>query len=62
MDPKLWSPSELANYLVYTLRTGGPDGSGQTLPGPLVKDIETWVLRQQVNGRAFLKGNQESWT
>jgi len=34
---------------------------GKKLPGPLVEDIKTWVLRQQVNGRAFLRGNSDSW-
>jgi hypothetical protein len=34
---------------------------GQILPGPLVEDIKTWVLRQHVTGRAFLKGNTEGW-
>ena len=48
-------------YLTSTLRTGGPDGTGQILPAPLVEDIKTWVLRQQVSGRTFLRGNTEGW-
>jgi len=61
INPKLWTPSELARYLGQNLRTGGSGGSGQTLPAPLVKDIESWVLRQQVTGRVFLKGNADGW-
>ncbi|KAK4683726.1 hypothetical protein P7C73_g6502, partial [Tremellales sp. Uapishka_1] len=61
INPKLWSPSELAQYIVYTLRTGGPDGTGQVLPAPLVEDIKTWVLRQQVTGRMFVKGSGDIW-
>lgn len=53
--------SELASYLGKVLRTGGEDGTGQILPAPLVEDIKSWVLRQQVTGRAFLRGNAESW-
>ena len=53
--------TELAQYLGYTLRTGGPDGNGQVLPLPLVEDIKTWVLRQRITGKAFLRGNSGGW-
>ncbi|WVQ93817.1 hypothetical protein IAU59_000895 [Kwoniella sp. CBS 9459] len=61
MNPKQWNPSELAQYLGHTLRTGGPDGTGHVLPAPLVEDIKSWVLRQRVSGRAFLKGSTDGW-
>ncbi|OCF73500.1 hypothetical protein I204_05341 [Kwoniella mangroviensis CBS 8886] len=61
MNPKLWTPSELAQYLGYTLRTGGPEGTGHILPAPLVEDIKSWVLRQRVSGRDFLKGSSDGW-
>ncbi|WVF66193.1 hypothetical protein IAT40_000933 [Kwoniella sp. CBS 6097] len=61
MNPKQWSPSELAQYLGHTLRTGGPDGTGHILPAPLVEDIKSWVLRQRVSGRAFLRGSADGW-
>ena len=57
-NPKHWSPAHLARYLTTTLRNGD---AGHTLPAPLIRDIEAWVLRQQVNGRAFLKGQSEAW-
>ena len=59
--PGLTTASDLAQYLGQTLRTGGPDGHGQVLPGPLVEDIKSWVLRQQVSGRAFLLGTSDGW-
>ncbi|WWC99372.1 hypothetical protein V866_006273 [Kwoniella sp. B9012] len=61
MNPKLWTPSELSQYLGYTLRTGGPEGTGHILPAPLVEDIKSWVLRQRVSGRDFLKGSSDGW-
>ncbi|WWC85964.1 uncharacterized protein L201_000834 [Kwoniella dendrophila CBS 6074] len=61
LNPKLWTPSELAQYLGYTLRTGGTEGTGQILPAPLVEDIKSWVLRQRVSGRDFLKGSSDGW-
>jgi hypothetical protein len=53
--------SELSQYLGNTLRNGGPDGSGQILPIPLVEDIKSWVLRQRVNGRDFLRNSSDIW-
>ncbi|KAL7418877.1 hypothetical protein Q5752_006561 [Cryptotrichosporon argae] len=61
LNPKDWSPSELALYLAHVLRTGGPDGAGPTLPPAVVADIRTWVMRSQVTGRTFLRGSAESW-
>ncbi|WRT63702.1 uncharacterized protein IL334_000625 [Kwoniella shivajii] len=61
LTPKLWTPSELAQYLGHTLRTGGPEGTGQILPSPLVEDIKSWVLRQRVSGRDFIKGSLDGW-
>ncbi|WVO23530.1 uncharacterized protein IAS62_004885 [Cryptococcus decagattii] len=60
-NPKQWAPSELAQYLAHELRTGGPDGTGRILPTPLILDIESWVLRQRVSGKAFLDGSSEGW-
>lgn len=53
--------SELATYLAHTLTTEGEGGAGHPLPPVLVEDIRTWVLRQQVNGRAFLRGGDQAW-
>ncbi|WVR03494.1 hypothetical protein IAU60_000485 [Kwoniella sp. DSM 27419] len=61
LNPKEWTPYELAQYLGHTLRTGGHDGTGQVLPAPLVEDIKSWVLRQRVTGRAFMKGSADGW-
>ncbi|OCF36131.1 hypothetical protein I316_02003 [Kwoniella heveanensis BCC8398] len=61
MNPKQWTPSELAQYLGHTLRTGGHDGTGHVLPAPLVEDIKSWVLRQRVSGRAFIRGSTDGW-
>ncbi|WWC66711.1 uncharacterized protein I206_100615 [Kwoniella pini CBS 10737] len=61
LNPKSWTPSELAQYLGYTLRTGGPEGTGHILPAPLVEDIKSWVLRQRVSGKDFLKGSSDGW-
>lgn len=53
--------SELGRYLQQTLRSGGEERDGQSLPPLLIEDIKTWVLRHQVSGKAFLQG-PESWT
>ncbi|EIW73275.1 hypothetical protein TREMEDRAFT_59440 [Tremella mesenterica DSM 1558] len=62
IDPRTWTPSHLAAYLGWTLRTGGPSGNGQTLPLRLVEDIKSWVFRGQISGQMFLKGNAEEWS
>ncbi|CAK9786227.1 hypothetical protein CC85DRAFT_328428 [Cutaneotrichosporon oleaginosum] len=54
--PTVWTPSELAQYLSWALRTGGNDGQGPTLPSPVIEDVVSWVLRSQVTGRQFATG------
>ncbi|KAL1405970.1 hypothetical protein Q8F55_007652 [Vanrija albida] len=56
--PADWSPSELAQYLAYSLRTGGSDGTGPTLPPLVVEDVVSWVLRSRVTGKQFTSSSQ----
>lgn len=52
-NPAAWNPSQLAQHLRYSLRSGA---DGQTLPVPVVEDVVTWILRHRVDGIGFLAG------
>ncbi|BEJ11188.1 hypothetical protein CspHIS471_0106100 [Cutaneotrichosporon sp. HIS471] len=55
-SPNVWTPSELAQYLTWALRSGGDDGRGPTLPSLVIEDVVSWVFRSQVTGRQFITG------
>lgn len=52
-NPGVWNPSQLAQHLRYSLRSGA---DGQTLPAPVVEDVVTWIFRHRVDGSGFLAG------
>lgn len=52
-NPAAWNPSQLAQHLRYSLRSGA---DGQTLPVPVVEDVVTWILRHRIDGSGFLAG------
>lgn len=61
-NPKLWSPSQLSNYLVTALRvTGSKSGdiAEIALPARVANDIATFVRDVRMTGRTFLRLNEE---
>lgn len=52
-NPAAWNPSQLAQHLRYSLRSGA---DGQMLPVPVVEDVVTWILRHRIDGSGFLAG------
>ncbi|KAI9452518.1 hypothetical protein F5148DRAFT_1289562 [Russula earlei] len=56
LNPKTWTPSQLSVYLTRALRVR----SGERLPERVAHDIASWVRREGVSGRAFLRWTDES--
>ncbi|KAH9017291.1 hypothetical protein EDB84DRAFT_1276592 [Lactarius hengduanensis] len=54
-NPKAWTPSQLSVYLTTALRVR----SGARLPERVGRDITSWVRREAVTGRAFLRWTDE---
>ncbi|KAI9454783.1 hypothetical protein BJY52DRAFT_1283141 [Lactarius psammicola] len=54
-NPKTWTPSQLSVYLTTALRVR----SGARLPERVARDITSWVRREAVTGRAFLRWTDE---
>ncbi|KAI9434384.1 hypothetical protein H4582DRAFT_1979601 [Lactarius indigo] len=54
-NPKAWTPSQLSVYLTTALRVR----SGARLPERVARDITSWVRREAVTGRAFLRWTDE---
>ncbi|KAA1467250.1 hypothetical protein DENSPDRAFT_847425 [Dentipellis sp. KUC8613] len=59
MNPKVWTPSQLAVYLTTALRVRSPSGEddGSTMPAAVARDIAGWVRDSKINGRTFLRWN-----
>jgi hypothetical protein len=55
LNPKAWTPSQLSVYLTAALHVR----SGARLPERVARDIATWVRREAVTGRAFLRWKDE---
>jgi len=51
LNPKIWTPSQLSVYLTTALRVR----SGERLPERVASDIASWVRRESVTGRTFLR-------
>lgn len=51
LNPKTWTPSQLSVYLTTTLSVR----SGERLPERVASDIASWVRRESVTGRTFLR-------
>ena len=56
-NPKLWTISQLSYYLMSALRVTA--GSGDGLPLAIVHDIASVVREAKINGRLFLRLNEE---
>lgn len=56
-NPRVWTTSQLASYLITALRVR----SGEVLPLPLqvAKDIAAFVKEARLNGRSFLRLNEQ---
>ena len=54
-NPKTWTPSQLSVYLTTALRVR----SGARLPERVARDITSWVRREAVGGRTFLRWTDE---
>ncbi|KAH8984370.1 hypothetical protein EDB86DRAFT_2963342 [Lactarius hatsudake] len=54
-NPKAWTPSQLSVYLTAALRVR----SGARLPERVARDITSWVRREAVTGRSFLRWTDE---
>ncbi|KAH9050368.1 hypothetical protein EDB83DRAFT_2226665 [Lactarius deliciosus] len=54
-NPKAWTPSQLSVYLTAALRVR----SGERLPERVARDITSWVRREAVTGRTFLRWTDE---
>ena len=55
LNPKIWTPSQLSVYLTTALRVR----SGERPPERVTHDIASWVRREGVGGRAFLRWTDE---
>jgi hypothetical protein len=55
-NPKLWTPSQLAQYLLTALRFKASKSSEVvTVPKPVAQDIANFVVKCKLNGRVFLR-------
>lgn len=55
LNPKAWTPSQLSVYLTTALRVR----SGERPPERVARDIASWVRREGVGGRTFLRWTDE---
>jgi hypothetical protein len=52
----MWTPSQLAQYLLTTLRFKFNQSSETVpVPKPVAQDIANFVVRYKLNGRVFLR-------
>lgn len=59
-NPKLWSPSQLASYLLTVLRARDPTmDDGAELPASAVPAVAEFVQNTKLSGRIFLRLNEE---
>ena len=56
-NPRVWTTSQLASYLVTALRVRS--GSVLPLPLPVAKDVASFVKQERLTGRAFLRLNEQ---
>ncbi|OCH89599.1 hypothetical protein OBBRIDRAFT_794095 [Obba rivulosa] len=63
-NPKLWTPTQLASYLVSALRVSpysNSDSELPALPAPVAKDIATFMKQASISGRTFLRMTEEDF-
>ncbi|KAJ1307543.1 hypothetical protein OPQ81_001640 [Rhizoctonia solani] len=53
-NPRIWTPSQLAQYLLTALRFKGQK-SLEAPPKPVAQDIANFVVKYKLNGRIFLR-------
>ncbi|KAJ3541385.1 hypothetical protein NM688_g6093 [Phlebia brevispora] len=59
-NPKLWTVSQLSTYLLTALRVSTRSlDCDETLPLVIVQDVATIVREAKINGRLFLRLNEE---
>ncbi|KAH8094499.1 hypothetical protein BXZ70DRAFT_908904 [Cristinia sonorae] len=62
-NPKLWTPIELASYLMTALRVTSQNKSQDAievaLPARVAKDIASFVRSMRITGRTFLRLNED---
>jgi hypothetical protein len=56
-NPRVWSTSQLASYLITALRVRS--GEALPLPLPVAKDVASFVRQERLTGRAFLRLNEQ---
>ncbi|CAE6410152.1 unnamed protein product [Rhizoctonia solani] len=55
-NPRIWTPSQLAQYLLTALRFKGNQSSETVpVPKPVAQDIANFVIKYKLNGRVFLR-------
>ncbi|EMD33374.1 hypothetical protein CERSUDRAFT_117987 [Gelatoporia subvermispora B] len=63
-NPKMWTPTQLASYLVSALRVSphsGSDSDLPALPAPVAMDIATFMKQASISGRTFLRMTEEEF-
>ncbi|THH04258.1 hypothetical protein EW145_g5655 [Phellinidium pouzarii] len=58
-NPRVWTASQLSSYLITALRV--KSGESLPLPLPVTKDIAAFVKEARLNGRAFLRLNEQDF-
>ena len=59
-NPKLWTVSQVSSYLLGALRLPSMSATpAESLPLAIVQDIAAIVRQAKINGRAFLRLNEE---
>ncbi|KLO17368.1 hypothetical protein SCHPADRAFT_937068 [Schizopora paradoxa] len=56
-NPKVWSTSQLASYLITALRVKSSDSI--PVPVPVARDIAVFIKEARLTGRAFIKLTEE---
>ncbi|CAE6431760.1 unnamed protein product [Rhizoctonia solani] len=52
-NPRIWTPSQLAQYLLTALRFKSSEAV--PVPKPVAQDIANFVIKHKLNGRVFLR-------
>lgn len=58
-NPKLWTTTQLASYLITALRVRTADSRTPPIPLAVAKDIAAFVKDARLNGRSFLRLNEQ---
>jgi hypothetical protein len=56
-DPKIWTPAQLASYLITALRVQG--GADPPLAPAVAREVAAFINAAGIAGRAFLRLNEE---